>query len=90
MKTLNCPVSSCRNCQHYQPEGRRGGHCQQLGVPVQGSWKACSVASPAFTPSWENIRDIMLWQEKNTVTGVHEENRGSTPSRAMARAGTII
>ena len=29
--------------------------CQQLGVPVRGGWRACSLALPPFAPSWENI-----------------------------------
>ncbi|EKF03574.1 hypothetical protein FDUTEX481_02479 [Tolypothrix sp. PCC 7601] len=31
--------------------------CQQLGAPVQGSWKACSLALPPFAPSWETLED---------------------------------
>jgi hypothetical protein len=41
-------VSICRHCQHYQPEGRRGGQCQQLSGSVQAAWKACSLAVPVF------------------------------------------
>lgn len=41
-------TSTCRCCHHYKPEGRRGGTCQQLGVPVRGCWKACSLGVPAF------------------------------------------
>jgi hypothetical protein len=41
-------VSACRHCQFYKPEGRRGGHCQQLDVPVQGQWQACSLSLPPF------------------------------------------
>lgn len=61
MKTLNFPTSACRCCRYFQPEGRRGGACQQLGVPVRGSWKACSLALPPFAPSWETIEGI--WQD---------------------------
>lgn len=59
MKTLNFPASACRYCRHYCVEGRRGGMCQQLGVPVRGSWKACSLALPPFAPSWESIDELM-------------------------------
>ncbi|HLO83941.1 MAG TPA: hypothetical protein VK203_02850, partial [Nostocaceae cyanobacterium] len=48
---------ACKYCRHYQPEGRRGGMCQQLGAPVQAGWKACSLALPAFAPSWETLED---------------------------------
>lgn len=50
-------ASACRYCCHYQPEGRRGGMCQQLGAPVQATWKACSLALPPFAPSWETLED---------------------------------
>lgn len=59
MKTLACSTSACRVCRYYQPEGRRGGMCQQLGVPVSANWKACSLAVPAFAPSWESIKEIL-------------------------------
>lgn len=65
MKTLNFPTSACRLCHHYQPEGRRGGTCQQLGVPVRSNWKACSLALPPFSSSWEKIE--VLWQDDNLL-----------------------
>lgn len=65
MKTFNHATSACRSCRHFRPEGRRGGLCQQLGVPVRGSWSACSLASPAFAPSWESLEEIMLWQDES-------------------------
>jgi hypothetical protein len=33
--------------------------CQQLGVPVRGSWKACALALPPFAPSWESIDELL-------------------------------
>lgn len=63
MRTLNLAALACRHCQHYTPEGRRGGHCHQLGVPVQGCWKACSLAIPPFAPSWENFSGISTWHQ---------------------------
>lgn len=62
MKTSNYQTSACRYCGHFAPEGRRGGNCEQLGVPVRGGWKACSLAIPAFAPSWEGLDGIVLWQ----------------------------
>ena len=47
------PISACRHCRHYTPEGRRGGQCDQLDTLVHGDWKACPLALPAFAPSWE-------------------------------------
>lgn len=58
-------TSACRQCRHYTPEGRRGGLCQQLGVPVQSKWTACSLAAPPFGPSWENLETISQWQEQS-------------------------
>ncbi|HEY9637655.1 MAG TPA: hypothetical protein V6D14_29955 [Coleofasciculaceae cyanobacterium] len=65
MKTLNCPTTACRLCRYYQPQGRRGGTCEQLGVPVQAGWKACSLALPPFTTSWEKMEAI--WQEDSQI-----------------------
>ncbi|XHX76836.1 MAG: hypothetical protein RBJ76_20710 [Stenomitos frigidus ULC029] len=64
MKTLSSPTSVCRRCRYYAPEGRRGGYCQQLNAAVQGAWTACSLAIPLFSPAWENLEDIMAWQQK--------------------------
>ncbi len=41
-------VSSCRDCHHYEHEGRRGGQCQRLNVRVQSEWSACPLAIGAF------------------------------------------
>lgn len=58
MTTLNFATSACRCCRYFQPEGRRGGMCQQLSVPVRGSWKACSLALSPFEPAWGRIEAI--------------------------------
>ncbi len=42
-------VSTCRFCAHYDPQGRRGGECRKLGVPVRGYWRACPLALAAFS-----------------------------------------
>ncbi len=41
-------VSKCQYCRFYQPEGRRGGGCAQLGVMVQSGWSACALAESPF------------------------------------------
>ncbi len=64
MKPSLSSTSACRHCRYYQPEGRRGGQCQQLNVTVQSGWKACSLAIPPFAPAWENLEEIMIWQQK--------------------------
>lgn len=60
MNINNCFASTCRYCRHYQPEGRRGGQCDQLGVSVESNWKACALASHPFTDNWENLEDIVI------------------------------
>lgn len=67
MKPLNLLTSACRYCQYYKTEGRRGGICQQLGVPVQGSWKACALAIPAFAPTWEGLQGIIILPDETPV-----------------------
>ncbi len=52
MNPADRPISACRRCQFYTPEGRRGGQCQLLNVSVQGSWSACTLAAAPFTPTW--------------------------------------
>ncbi len=59
MKTSNFLTSSCRFCRYYQTEGRRGGMCQQLGVPVRAEWKACSLAVAPFTQTWESLEKVV-------------------------------
>ena len=56
-------VSACRHCQFYKSEGRRGGMCHQLSVPVQGGWKSCSLAAHPFMPAWNSLPGIVALQE---------------------------
>ena len=58
MKERNFSTSACRFCRFYRPEGRRGGLCEMLNVPVQSSWKACSFASPPFENTLIKLEDI--------------------------------
>jgi hypothetical protein len=53
-------ASCCSRCSHYTPEGRRGGHCGQLGVPVKGKWKACSLAVPVFLTPLEELQPLEI------------------------------
>lgn len=90
MKPIKPLTSACRYCRHYQPEGRRGGMCQQLGSPVQASWKACSLALPPFAPSWESLEDAWGLPDATRVLGssptlaTYPENTISTPVEEMA------
>ncbi|HEY9635262.1 MAG TPA: hypothetical protein V6D14_17805 [Coleofasciculaceae cyanobacterium] len=90
MKTLNFPTSACRYCRHYCVEGRRGGMCQQLGGPVRGSWKACSLALPQFASSWESIEQILQEEKlilKEAICGNGSLNN-SNPDLAQAQTST--
>jgi hypothetical protein len=53
MSNANIGNLSCRHCRYYRLEGKRGGQCQMLGVPVRGLWPACGLAVAPFAPSWE-------------------------------------
>lgn len=66
MKTVNL-TSACRYCRYYQPEGRRGGMCEQLGVPVQACWSACSMASPPFT-SWKTLEEFVHLEQSLSLS----------------------
>lgn len=69
MKAIKLLASSCRSCRYYSPEGRRGGACQQLGVPVRGNWKSCSLSLPPFAPSWEKLEDVWNLADATPVLG---------------------
>lgn len=73
MKPVNNAISACRHCRFYNLEGRRGGFCQQLGVPVQGSWKACSLAMQPFASEWNDWSGIAA-----------RHSSGSDPQPALA------
>lgn len=64
MKISSPPISLCRNCQYYSPEGRRGGYCQKLNVSVKSNWDACSFAIPPFAAAWQELESIAVWQKK--------------------------
>ncbi|HIK30067.1 MAG TPA: hypothetical protein IGS17_01335 [Oscillatoriales cyanobacterium M59_W2019_021] len=94
MKNSNCLISACRSCRYYSHQGRRGGQCQRLGVPVESTWKACSLAFPPFAPSWEHFEDLMSL--KSEAAERHESltpDRAEdvpTPVRASAPAVTAV
>lgn len=59
MRNLNSELTACRHCQHYSPEGRRGGGCQLLNVSVQGNWKPCPFMIPAFNQTWPALKTLI-------------------------------
>ena len=58
MNSSGKSVTSCRLCQYYNPEGRRGGFCEKLDVPVSPAWDACSLAAHPFETSWQPVDDF--------------------------------
>ena len=74
MKEIDSLNSTCRHCRFYQPEGRRGGSCQMLGVQVQSSWKACTLASSPFETTAKKLEDIF-----HLETLVNGESCRNTP-----------
>lgn len=64
MTHASSPISACRHCQFYSPEGRRGGHCRKLNVSVQSRWDACSLGVPPFAATWRELESIAVWKQK--------------------------
>ncbi len=58
MKLSRCQVSSCGRCRFYGPQGRRGGDCSQLGVPVGSRWQPCPLAMPVFDTALGQIAPL--------------------------------
>jgi hypothetical protein len=64
MEETNILNWSCRHCRYYQPEGRRGGSCQQLGVSVDSKWKACTLASFPFENVFSDLETTLTTLEE--------------------------
>ncbi|WP_204102637.1 MULTISPECIES: hypothetical protein [Spirulina sp. CCY15215] len=78
MNTEKLLTSACRCCTFYSPEGRRGGTCQQLGVPVKGCWKACSLAAHPFAKSsWQDWDAGIVHLEHSLSLNCSTESQGS-------------
>ncbi|QSJ15352.1 hypothetical protein JYQ62_26370 [Nostoc sp. UHCC 0702] len=90
MKPINFLTSACRYCRHYKPEGRRGGMCQQLGGPVQASWKACSLALPPFAPSWESLEDAWSLPDATRILASSHSMASNVDNAAVAPVEEIV
>jgi hypothetical protein len=66
-------------------QGRRGGQCRQLGVPVQGCWKSCALAVPPFASSWRNLEHL----EHIVVESVVENIVGFHPPAPAFASSTV-
>ena len=71
MKKNNFLNSQCRHCRFYQPEGRRGGCCQKLGVEVEASWSICNLASFPFSDSLDQLDSALSIIDK-TLSSLEE------------------
>ena len=67
MKSNPSSISLCRHCQHYYPEGRRGGMCNKLNVAVKSRWQACNLATPPFISPWQELESIVAWKQKALI-----------------------
>ena len=94
MKPINSLTSACKYCRNYQPEGRRGGICQQLNAPVQGCWKACSLAIPAFAPAWESLEDAWSLPVAQPVvavsTSINSDEEHFAPSLVEDKTPVVV
>jgi hypothetical protein len=73
MNAIQFGTSCCQRCRYYTLEGRRGGTCSQLNVPVQGKWKACSLATPVFLDSISTLGSLPAWPEDLVIMAQHSE-----------------
>ncbi|MGK7914903.1 MAG: hypothetical protein AB4038_05065 [Prochloraceae cyanobacterium] len=87
MKTTNFLTSTCRYCRYYKPEGRRGGTCHRLGVPVQSNWKACALAVPPFASTWETLTEIMFLE--NSLALDSSEYSGEGNKEISTKPGSL-
>lgn len=83
MKEINFSTSVCRFCRFYKPEGRRGGSCQMLAVPVQSSWEACTLASSPFETTLKKLEDIFHLETLETSMPLDSTIQKSTLSSKM-------
>lgn len=89
MKTANFMTSSCRYCRYYQAEGRRGGLCNQLSVPVRGEWKACALAARPFATAWENLEDVVRLEQSLALSYNNERVTEEAPEVTSMESSAI-
>ena len=74
MKKPIFTTSACRFCRNYKPEGRRGGSCELLGVPVESNWAACSLAAPPFENTFKNLEELLHLESALLETPISFKN----------------
>jgi len=90
MKTSNFMTSSCRYCRYYQSEGRRGGMCHQLSVPVQGEWKACALAARPFAGAWDSLEDLVRLEQSLALPYSGDRSKEKESEPVMERESTLL
>lgn len=63
MNSSGNSITNCRFCRYYSPEGRRGGSCERLDVPVDSTWEACKLA----------VHPFEAWQTFELSQFIHQE-----------------
>lgn len=71
MQQKNLSNAKCRHCRFYEPEGRRGGCCQKLGVAVDATWSVCSLVSFPFEDNFKHL-DYSLAVINKTLATLEE------------------
>lgn len=73
-------TSACRFCRNYKPEGRRGGSCELLGVPVESNWAACNLAASPFENTFKNIEELLHLESSLLETPISFSNSAQPAS----------
>lgn len=79
MNSQHCSISTCRNCRHFQTEGRRGGFCEQLGTFTDPAWSACPLAIAAFDPQNPEMESRETLEHSFTLEFAGEITPEQTP-----------
>ncbi|NMF82680.1 hypothetical protein E1H13_04845 [Nodosilinea sp. P-1105] len=86
MNSMGCQITCCSRCRHYTPEGRRGGQCGQLGVPVQGRWQACSLGVPVFLTPLPELATLEFLPKPLEIRVLEPANTSTTTTESTPPA----
>jgi hypothetical protein len=90
MNTSDKSVVSCRLCQHYNPEGRRGGFCEKLDVPVSSSWEACRLATHPFEAPWLFDNELRIIMHESSFESVTMNQQLEIPDRPSVSKEVVM
>ncbi len=88
MDSSDNSVTTCRLCHHYSPEGRRGGFCKKLDVPVLSQWDACSLAAHPFDSACQSINmlNTLLHESLLESTSIGHNAETAMLQNSMSRS----